>query len=271
MRDAEEAQRFKIAALERELADARRTIAELEPKAARAGSAEARSEKLQAEIARLEAALAPGRRQGRRGVALALAAAVLALGIGGLSAFQRIADLASEARRAREDAGREIDATRATTAEQLARAESELLALRGRAEHAEQRVVELGGELERERIAEAELRRERSFVALDLASTRVRVTGRDDLGRECRARISPNGSDCRATVTCGEVEIYPSPGHGGFFTCDAEHGHLTVGRDVNGTAASGDPMLHVDGPAGLIVVSDGPHPAWSVEIHTAPM
>ena len=35
-------------------------------------------------------------------------------------------------------------------------------------------------------------------------------------------------------------------------------------------ASSGDPMLSVDGPRGVITVADGPNPSWSVRIETEP-
>lgn len=118
---------------------------------------------------------------------------------------------------------------------------------------------------------EQSLRAERSFVAISRTSRQVRVSGRQDLGRECTVSLSPSGGECRARITCGDVEIYPAPGSGGFFSCEAQGGHLVRGRDVNGSAASGDPMLDVDGAGGVITVSDGPAPAWSVRIATPPL
>lgn len=272
LRDAGEAQRLRVEALERELEDARREIEPLRARAARADVAEVKASRLEKELASLRAELAPERKQtARRGVLVLVAGLGVIAAIASAAASLQIAQAERETASTRERADLELDAMRASHAREVESLQDQLSASRERAERAEARAASIDQELEGERRREQLLRSRHSFVALDLSSRDVRIAGRDDLPRDCQVALSPADGECRARVSCGGVEIYPSPGRGGYFSCEVAEEHLVRGRDVNGTAASGDPMLDVEGAHGVITVADGPSPAWSVRITTQPL
>jgi hypothetical protein len=76
--------------------------------------------------------------------------------------------------------------------------------------------------------------------------------------------------NCRVIVRCGDKLLYGKSGSG-YLTCNMKDGLPTFGRDADGSARSkatdsGDPMFELDLPKERVVVSDGPSPAYSVEI-----
>jgi hypothetical protein len=105
------------------------------------------------------------------------------------------------------------------------------------------------------------------FAPIIRAARVVEVSGDAPVARRahCRVTLTAEQGDCRAEVSCGEENLYPRTGSGGFFHCQVEEHVVHTGRDANPTPSSGDPRLELDGDARAITISDGP-PDWSVRL-----
>lgn len=104
------------------------------------------------------------------------------------------------------------------------------------------------------------------------AGTLVTRIGRapETVGARCSVVIDYESwaHDCRATVTCGETNLYPGAGEG-FFRCTARDGSVVRGEDTHPTSTSRDPRLDLDLDRGTILVSDT-GPDWSVTVRIVP-
>ena len=282
--------------LEGELAEARRKAAELGAAAARAERAERKAQTLEATLAEVR------KKSGGRGSGLGPmlgAIVVFALMAGGVAylfsperqqhvAGARVAE--AEAQLAQAEARAGESEARASEAERRAQSAEE------HARAAEERAGRLEAELSRVRAApapaeppaevdpaaadpaamlEAVRRLEAAravappslggWAPVELAGVVRRATGETPVRARarCTVALSPGQGDCRARVRCGPTELYPSPGHGGYFSCRTDETGPIAGRDFNVTRASGDPMLDLDMPARRVTVADED---WEVEI-----
>lgn len=157
------------------------------------------------------------------------------------------------------------------------------------ARHLETRERELESELARaqERVADLEERLSAPPVVpeppspspagfLPSARTRVlsgsvvRVSGPTPArrGDPCTLVLDVDAGECRAQVRCGVFPLYPDPGSGGYFPCEADDEGPVHGADVRRTELSGDPRFDYDRPRHRAIVSDGSGTeAWGVELH----
>jgi hypothetical protein len=247
-----------------------------------AGQLRARAERAERRVATLEQALAelrgPGlRRDGApRGLVFAALGLIAVLGIAGVlfvvesgaparaqreiedvrgQLAQRDGQLAEADRRLRE-----LDAQLAEAARQRSDAEA-------RAADAERRARELevgAAAAPPEPIPQLPLPRG-DFTPVTATARVRRVTGAAPVttGAHCTVAISPASRGCRAQVRCGAVELYPHPGHGGYFSCTSDASGPLVGRDVNTTSVSGDPTLDLDYPRRRLAIGDD---RWSADL-----
>lgn len=96
-----------------------------------------------------------------------------------------------------------------------------------------------------------------------------RVTGPAPVtrGQACTVDLDVEAGECRAHVRCDGVGLYPDPGNGGYFPCEADVEGPIQGADVRRTEISGDPRFGYDRARDRATVSDGlDAEAWSVEL-----
>lgn len=96
-----------------------------------------------------------------------------------------------------------------------------------------------------------------------------RVSGPAPVARgvPCNVDLDVEAGECRAHVRCGGIGLYPDPGSGGYFACEADVEGPIHGADVRRTELSGDPRFDYDRARGRATVSDGADAdAWEIEL-----
>ena len=268
MRDDHEALRQKIVALERAKDDAERSARELRDKALRADAAEAQVRRLEAEVARLDAAIRPGVQTARlRALVLGLAVVIL----GGTAVLALLQRHALELGQARD----ELEGVRARLAEaetrfsvereegdaERARDAAELARLRDERER-------LGAQLEAQQTAASARQLRHGFAPLVYEARVVDVVGEAPVqrGTRCTVAVSPASGECRAQILCGALELYPHPGRGGYFACEVDERGFVGGQDVNTSDVSGDPALSIVQSEHSAIVREGPPNSWALTL-----
>lgn len=258
-RDDREALAERAAGLERDLADAQRDLL-------RSGIAAETVTRLEREIAALRRerdGLRTGTEPARRGltVGLALATACLVIAVIGLVVVTNGADDTTEMANAQRE---QLRAEAAELERQLAVSQA--------AEEATARELAMA----RARLEEPPPPRVDVTVSVHHASSFltdarvVRATGEAPAhrGDACSVSITVDqDGECRAEVLCGEHAVYPINPEGGYFRCELDDDeHVVRGADMASTSLDADPRFDFDRERGIVVVEDGPSPAWSLAI-----
>lgn len=114
-----------------------------------------------------------------------------------------------------------------------------------------------------------------SFAAFERTG-KVRTTSRPDQvpeGAACIVRVEPaftRSHNCRLEVRCGDRTLYGAKDTG-FTRCEMEDGRPVRAHDKQGSKAEGDPIVHVDLPAGKVEASDDVPGAPDVTIALDPV
>jgi hypothetical protein len=114
-----------------------------------------------------------------------------------------------------------------------------------------------------------------SFAAFERTG-KVRTTSRPDqvpLGAACTLRVEPaftRSHNCRLELRCAGRTLYGA-GNNGFTRCELDGGRPVRAHDGRGTAAEGDPILHMDLPAAKVDASDDVPGAPDVAIALDPI